>query len=172
MLLLKNKYFLYLYNFFLILVFFFNEFSTNNALSKNYKVAEIKVEEVYDVDFDKSKVIDQAFEKAFDILAIKLTETKDRSKIKNISLKDKKSLIENFSITDEKFINNNYIGKFNVQFNKKKIFKYLNSRSIIPSSPNQIEVFILPVLIETDENELLYLNQNIFFNNWNFDTKN
>ena len=172
MLLFKKKYHSHLYIFFLTLVFFFNEFSTNIALSKNYNVSGIIVEEVYDINFDKSKVVDKAFKKAFKILIYKLIENKDRSKIKNISLKDKKSLIENFSINDEKFINNNYIARFNVQFNKRKILNYLNNKGIIPSSPNEIEIFILPVLIDTNLNELYYLNQNIFYNNWNFNSKN
>ena len=68
MLLFKKKNYSYLYIFFLILVFFFNEFSTNLALGKNYNVSNIKVEEVYDINFDKSKVVDKAFDKAFKIL--------------------------------------------------------------------------------------------------------
>jgi len=130
------------------------------------------VEEIYDVNFDKSKVIDKAFDQAFKILMYKLIENKDRSIIKKISLKDKKNLIENFSITDERFINNKYIGQFDVEFNKRKILNYLNKRDIIPSSPNEIETFILPILIDTNLNELIYLNQNIFYNNWNFNSKN
>ena len=171
MLLFKKKYFSYLYSFFLVLVFFFNEFSTNKALSKNYSVSDIVVENVYDINFNKSKVINLAFEKAFEILVYKLIENKDRSKIKNISIKDKKSLIENFSISDEKFINNNYIGQFNVQFNKRKILNYLNNKFIIPSSPKEIETFLLPILIDTDSDEIYYLNQNIFFKNWNVNKK-
>ena len=46
----KNNY-SYLYIFFLLLVFFFNEFSTNYALGKNYNVPDVKVEESYDIDF-------------------------------------------------------------------------------------------------------------------------
>ena len=171
MLLSKKKYFPYLYIFFLVLVFFFNEFSTNSALGKNYNVSNIKVEEVYDINFDKSKVVDKAFDKAFKILLYKLIENKDKSKINIISLKDKKSLIENFSISDERFINNKYIGQFNVQFNKKKFLYYLNNKGIIPSSPNEITIFILPILIDTNLNELYYLNKNIFYNNWNFNKK-
>mgnify|MGYP005706287525 CR=1 FL=1 len=121
MLLFKKKYISYLYIFFLILVFFFNEFSTNIALGKNYNVSNIKVEEVYDINFDKSKVVDKAFNKAFKILFYKLVENKDKSKINLISLKDKKSLIENFSINDEIFVDYKYIAKFDVQFNKRKI---------------------------------------------------
>ena len=172
MLLFKKKYFNYLYIFFLLLVLFFNEFSTNNALSRSYNVLDIKVEENYDINFDKSKVIDKAFNEAFEILIFKIIESKDRSRIKNISLNDKKNLIENFSISDEQFINNKYIGLFNVQFSKRKILSYLNNRDIIPSSPKEIEIFLLPILIDTNLNELYYLNQNIFYKNWNVKSKN
>ncbi len=167
MLLIKKNYFSYLYIFFLILVIFFSEFSTNRAISKNYIVSDIRVEKVYDLNFKKSDVIDEAFNQAFRILTYKLIENKDKSKIENISLEDKKSLIENFSINNERFINKKYIGQFSVQFNKKKTLNYLNNKNIIPSSLAEIEAFILPILIDTNLNELFYLNQNIFYNNWN-----
>jgi len=96
MLLFKKKYFYHLYIFFLALVLFFSEFSTNIVSSKNYNILDIKVEEKYDINFDKSKVINKAFEEAFEVLIYKLIQSKDRSKISNISLMDKKNLIENF----------------------------------------------------------------------------
>ncbi len=171
MLLFKKKYY-YLYIFFLVLVFFFNEFSTNNLLSKNYNITDVEVEEVYDINFDKTKVVDKAFEQAFKILSYKLIENKDKSKINVISLKDKKSLIENFSIGDEIFVDNKYIAQFNVQFNKRKILNYLNNQGLIPSSPTEIESFIMPILIDTNSNEIYFINQNIFYNNWNLNIKN
>ena len=170
MLLFKKKYYFNLYIFFLILVFFFNEFSTNKVLSKNYNISDVKIEEIYDLNFDKSKVIDRAFNEAFKVLMYKIIENKDRSKIKKISLKDKKSLIDNFSISNERFVDNKYIGQFKVQFNKRKILNYLNKKDIIPSSPSKIEIFILPILIDTNLNEFFYLNNNIFYNNWNLNS--
>ena len=172
MLVFKKKNYSYLYIFFLLLVFFFNEFSTNKVLSENYNVSDIEVEEVYDISFDKSKVVDKAFNKAFKILFYKLIENKDKSKINVISLKDKKGLIENFSINDEIFVDNKYIAKFDVQFNKRKILNYLNNKGIIPSSAIKIQSFMLPILIDTNSNELYYLNQNIFYKNWNLNIKN
>ena len=172
MLLFKKKYFYHLYIFFLALVLFFSEFSTNIVSSKNYNIFDIKVEEKYDINFDKSKVINKAFEEAFEVLIYKLIESKDRSKISNISLMDKKNLIENFSISNEQFINNNYIASFNVQFSKRKILSYLNNKYIIPSSLKEIDTLLIPVLIDADLNELYYLNQNDFYNNWNLYTKN
>ena len=58
-----------------------------------------------------------------------------------------------------------------MQFNKKKILKYLNNKGVIPSSPNEIKTFLLPVLIDRNSNELYYLNTNIFYNNWNLNYK-
>ena len=140
--------------------------------SKNYNVSDIKIEEVYDLNFDKSKVVDKAFDKAFKILFYRLIENQDKSKINIISLKDKKSLIENFSINNERFIDNKYIALFNVQFNKRKILNYLNNKYLIPSSPKEIEAFLLPLLIDISSNELYYLNQNIFYKNWNHKKEN
>ena len=44
MLLFKKNYFYHLYIFFLALVLFFSEFSTNIVSSKNYNILDIKVE--------------------------------------------------------------------------------------------------------------------------------
>ena len=124
MLLFKKKLYFYLYIFFLIIVLIINEFSTNKAYSKNFIISDIEVEEKYDLNFNKSKVIDKGFKQAFKILIYKMVEKKDRSKFENISLKQIKSLIDNFSIVDEKFINNQYTNKFEVQFNRKKNIKF------------------------------------------------
>ena len=61
MFLFKKKIYSYLYILFLILVFNFSEFSTNKALSKNFIISEVKVEEKYNLNFDKLKVIDKGF---------------------------------------------------------------------------------------------------------------
>ena len=150
----------------------FTEFSTNFALSDNYNIKKIKVEETYDLNFQKSKVINIAFQKAFKILIYKIVEKKDRSILKSILLKEIKRLVENFSIIDERFVNKKYISEFDVQFNKKKILSYLNNKNIITSSPSEIETFILPILININSNELYHLNQNVFYSNWNLDNKN
>ncbi len=167
MFLFKKKIYLYLYIFFFTIVFIFNEFSTNLALSKNFIISEVEIEENYDLNFDKSKVIDKGFIKAFNILVYKIIEKKDRFQLKNIPLKQIKSLIDNFSIVDEKFINNKYQSQFEVQFNRRKIIKFMENKNIISSLPKEIESFIMPILIDTKTNELYYLKQNIFFKNWN-----
>ena len=163
----KKKNYSYLYIFFLILVFIFNEFSTNKSYSKNFIISEVEVEEKYDLNFDKYKVIDEAFEIAFKILIYKIIEKKDRPKLTNITLSQIKSLIDNFSIIDERFVNKKYKGKFEVEFHRKKVFYFIENKGVIASLPKEIETFILPILVDTKNNELYYLSQNIFFKNWN-----
>ena len=171
MLLFKKNIYLCLYIFFFILVFIITEFSTNSVYGKNFIISDIEIEENYDLNFNKSKVIDKGFIKAFNILIYKTIDTKDLSKFENISLKKIKSLIDNFSILDEKFINKKYKNKFEVQFNRKKILNFFEEKKIISSLPKEIKSFFLPILIDTNKNELYPLNKNIFFNNWNVKKK-
>ena len=64
----KKKNYSYLYIFFLILVFIFNEFSTKDTLAKNFDITQVKIEENYNINFDKHLIIDKAFQRAFNIL--------------------------------------------------------------------------------------------------------
>ena len=112
----KKKIYSYLYILFLFLFFNFNEFSTNQALGKNFVISEVKVEEKYNLNFSKSKVIDKGFLKAFNILVYQILENKDQLKIKNIPIKDIKYLVDNFSVLNESFINQNYTIKINIKY--------------------------------------------------------
>ena len=163
----KKKIYSYLYILFLFLFFNFSEFSTNKSYSKNFVIYDVEVEEKYNLNFDKSKVIDKGFLKAFNVLIRKILEKKDQKKIINISIQDVKYLIENFSILNETFINQNYQIVLEVQFNRNKIIKFLDQKKVFSSLPKEINTFILPVLIDSENNELYSLNQNIFFKLWN-----
>ncbi len=163
---LKKNFYIYLYIFFLFLTFNFIQFSTNKTLAKNFVVSKIEVEERYNLNFNKSNILDRGFRMAFNDLSRMILKRNDYKKIKDTSIEDIKKLIENFSILDEKFINKNYKNIMEVQFNKKKIIKFFNSRNIIPSLPKNIDVFFLPILIDLKSNTLNYLSGNIFAENW------
>ena len=62
---LSKKIYNYLYIFFLVLIIIFSEFSTNFAKAKNFVINDIEIQEEYDLNFDKIKVVDRAFKKAF-----------------------------------------------------------------------------------------------------------
>ena len=93
-----------LYIFFIFLTFNFIEFSTKEVFAKTFVVSKIEVEEKYNLSFNKLKVMDRGFKKAFQDISQMILERKDLDKIRNIPINDIKKILENFSILDEKFI--------------------------------------------------------------------
>ena len=141
-----------LYIFFIFLTFNFIEFSTKEVLAKTFVVSKIEVEEKYNLSFNKLKVMDRGFKKAFQDISQMILERKDLDKIRNIPINDIKKLIENFSILDEKFINQKYKSIMEVEFNRKKLIKFLDSKNITISLPKKINVFFIPVMIDLESN--------------------
>ena len=44
---------------------------------------------------------------------------------------------------------------------------FIRSKNVISSVPKNTEVLFVPILIDTQTNEIKYFNQNYFYNNWN-----
>ena len=167
MFLVKIKFNNSLYFFFLVLILIFIKFSTIKVFAENYTVKNINIEEQYDINFNKDQAINKGFEKAFKTLIYKIVENKDKNLFKNIPKNKISSLIDNFSITNEKFVNNKYEVDFEVKFDKKKLLSFIRSKNVISSVPKNAEVLFIPILIDTQSNELKYFEQNYFYNNWN-----
>ena len=53
-----------------------------------------------------------------------------------------------------------------VQFNRKKLINFFNSKNTTLSLPKEIDVLFLPVLVDLETNNFNYLNDNIFANKW------
>ena len=117
-----------LYIFFIFLTFNFIEFSTKEVLAKTFVVSKIEVEEKYNLSFNKLKVMDRGFKKAFEDISQMILERKDLDKIRNTPINDIKKLIENFSILDEKFINQKYKSIMEVEFNRKKLINFVEQK--------------------------------------------
>ena len=101
-----------LYIFFstLALIIFF--FSTEVVKAKSFEINDIEIAQPFEINFDKNKVIDLGFKKAFFELIYSLIKSPDFKKIDNIRLNEIKSMIETFSIKEEKFIDQKYL--FNI----------------------------------------------------------
>ncbi len=156
-----------LYILFLFFIIFFIKFSTINVNANNYKIVDLEISKNYDNTFNKEKVIDIAFKKAFEELILRITTLK-KNEIENIvNLKKIYSLVESFSIVDEKFIDNKYISKFEVEFNKKHLFNYLEEKNIFPSIPNEKNLLLVPILINNSKKKILLFSENPFYVNWN-----
>ena len=144
---------------FTIFVIFFICFINTNTFSKIFKIQDIEIEEPFNSNFNKEKVINKAFGEAFNILLNSLITSKDKNKIKNTQLKDIKYLIDSFTITNEQFLNKNYQANFEVNFDKPKILNFFEKKNIFPSMYKKKEFLTIIILIDNDEDKVFLFDR-------------
>ena len=160
------------YIFFISFVLFIIIFSTTYLHANKFKVSDIEISSTFELNFNKSSVIDSGFQTSFSNLLSMITTSGDENKIKNITIKEIKSMINSFTISDEKFINNEYFAKLETTFNKRKILKFLEKKNVFPSIPIRNKVLLIPILIDMRTNNTYLFNNNIFYDRWNDTKKN
>ena len=153
--------------FIIILFIFFNTILISKLHANSFQISEIEISEDFNLNFNKKKVFDKAFELAFFQLISTVLVSKDIKKIEQTKLSTIKSLIDSFIVSDEKFFENKYYAKFDVNFNKKNTYKYLESKNIFPSMPKKINLLFLPILIDSTNNKLVYFADNPIYKSWN-----
>ena len=155
------------YIFFISIVLFIIIFSTTNLNANTFRVSDIEISAPFELNFKKSIVIDKGFQTSFFNLIAMITTSGDRLKINNITKKELKTMIDSFIIKDEKFINKEYFAKLETTFNKKKIFKFLEKKKIFPSMPIRNKILLVPILVDTETDNIYLFNNNIFYKRWN-----
>ena len=130
-----------MYIFFLYLVLFFIKFSTISYAANVHKISDLEVSDKFDKNFNKTKTINKAFEMAFKLLIQKITLTSDKEKLNEIKNLEIKNFVESFTIIDEKFVDNKYIAKFDVEFDKTRVGNLLEKKNIFPSIPIKKKTF-------------------------------
>ncbi len=155
------------YIFFSSYVLFIIIFSTTNLNANTFKVSNIEISSPFELNFEKNRVIDKGFKISFFNLLTMITTSGDSSKIKNTPVKEVKSMIDSFTISNEKFINNEYFANLETTFNKKKVLKFLERKNVFPSIPVRNKVLLIPILLDTDTQNLHLFNNNIFYEEWN-----
>ena len=154
-----------IFNVIFILTFLFF-ISWDHSLASNHTlpVEELEISKEIDLEFSRIKIIDEAFKKAFYILLSQILNSTDIKKLKNVNMREIKTLVENFKIKNEIFRESKYYANFDVYFNKKKIKFFLEKKNLFYSNPKKISVLFLPIIIEQEN--LLLFNDNIFFKYW------
>ena len=161
-----------LYIFFISFVLFIIIFFTTFLHANTFKISDVEISSPFELNFNKNKVIDRGFQVSFLNLLTMITTSGDRNKIKNIRIKELKSMIDSFTISNENFINNEYFAKLETTFNKKKIMSFLESKNIFPSMPLKNKVLLIPILVDIEMDSIHLFNRNIFYEQWNEKKKN
>ena len=140
--------------------------SSDHSLASNHTLAveELEISKEIDLEFSRIKIIDEAFKKAFYRLLSQILNSTDIKKLKNVNMREIKTLVENFKIKNEIFRESKYYANFDVYFNKKKIKFFLEKKNLFYSNPKQISVLFLPIIIEQENLHLF--NDNIFYKYW------
>ena len=157
----------FLYIFFLSLSISLFFFSTTKVEANSFDINNIEVATPFEINFDKNKVIDEGFNKAFLELISLIVNSTDQKKINQTKLNEIKGMVETFSIKEEKFIDEIYYVTLGVSFNKKKVFRYLEEKNIFPSIPNKKKFLLIPIIIDENKKDLLIFSKNKIFNEWN-----
>ena len=160
------------YIFFISFVLFIISFSSTYLNANTFRVSDIEISSPFELNFKKSRVIDDGFKTSFSNLISMITTSGDKNKIINISIKELKGMIDSFTISDEKFINNEYFAKLETTFNKKKILNFLETKNIFPSIPIRNKVLLVPILVDVETDNIYLFNDNIFYEKWNDIIKN
>ena len=157
----------FLYNFFIILSLNIFFFSTVKAHGKAFNIDNIEISRPFEINFNKDIVIDEGFKKSFNQLISTIVNSSEQTKINKAKLNEIKGMIDSFSIKEEKFIDDIYHVNLGVSFNKKKVFNYLEKKNIFPSIPIREKFLFIPIIIDTNERDLLVFDKNKIFNEWN-----
>ena len=160
------------YIFFISFVLFIIIFFTTFLYANTFKVSDIEISSPFELNFTKNRVIDKGFQISFLNLLSMITTSGDKSKIKNVPIKELKAMIDSFTISDERFINNEYFAKLETTFNKKKILGFLERKNIFPSTPVRTKVLLIPILVDLETENTYLFNNNIFYEKWNDEKKN
>ena len=88
----------------------------------------------------------------------------------SIKLNEIKGMIETFSIQEEKFIDETYYLKIGVNFDKRKIYNYLEKKNIFPSQIKNEKFLFLPLIIDENNNNIIIYSDNPIYEKWNLDT--
>ena len=108
-----------MYIIFFSFVLFINIIFSTSLNANTFKITDLEISEPFELNFNKEKVIDKGFKLAFQELISMITTTGDKKKIEKTQISTIKSLIDSFTMEEERFVNNEYIVKFDVNFNKK-----------------------------------------------------
>jgi hypothetical protein len=163
----KKKYLKTLYIFFLFLSLNIFFFSTAKVEGKAFDINDIEISKPFEMGFDKNKVIDEGFKKAFSELISLTVDSSNRQKIAKVKLNEIKSMIDSFTIKEEKFIDETYFVNLGVSFNKKKIFNFFEKKNIFPSLPLKKKLLFIPIIIDENKKDLLVFSNNKFYESWN-----
>ena len=157
-------------NFFLIFTILIILFKTGNVLSDN-KIFNVNNIEISKENYkNKLDLVNQAFQKGFRQLTLRLLLEEDYQKLLNTNLEQIKKLVSYYQIINPEDNTKANKVKINIFFDKDKIHNFFYLKNILYSDIINTEMILFPLLIL--DNEYFIFSKNYFYKNWNQREKN
>jgi len=156
----KEYFFIFFISAIVLFITITKSFCEENAFTIN----RVEIEGKVDLNFSRDKYLNKAFINSFEILMNKILLTRDLQKVKNIEIKQIKSLIKSFQIMEESYRKDLYKAKIKIFYDEKKIKKFLGKKNISFSQPENITAIFYPILFV--EGEINNFSENFFYTNW------
>ena len=156
-------------NLFFIFTILIVLFKTGNVLSDN-KLFNVNNIEISKENYkNKQDLVNQAFQKGFKQLTLRLLLEEDHQKLLDINLKQIKKLVSYYQIIDPEDNTKENKIKINIFFDKDKIHDFFYQKNILYSDIINTEMILFPLLIIN--NEYFIFSKNYFYKNWNLKEK-
>tara|TARA_B100000945_G_C20365902_1_gene589581 strand:- start:317 stop:1369 length:1053 start_codon:yes stop_codon:yes gene_type:complete len=149
-----------------LIILFFVKTQNISANQDTFTVDNIIVtDKLTNDNNNKEKYLNTGFKKGFETLVTGILRKEDQKKMLSTDLKTIKSLIDNYRILESGALEEEYIFRLSLKFNKDKIKKFFYDQNIPYSESSSLEVILYPILISNSE--LKMFSQNKFFEEWN-----
>ena len=146
-------------------IFLFVNNNKSFSIENIFVIDQVQVEGKVDKNFSREKFINTAIINSFEMLKNEILLSKDLTKVRNLKLKDIKSLVSSFQIIEEKYEKDQYKVNFKIFYDDEKIKDLLREKNISFSQPKNISIIFLPVLFVNGE--MFDLHDNYFYKKWN-----
>ena len=154
----------YILIFLLTFIFLFISFGKSFGEENVFIINNVKVKGTIDVNFSREKYLNRAFFNSFKILMNKILLTRDLKIIREVKLKEIKTLINSFQILEESYREDVYRANIKIFYNENKIKNFLGEKNISFSLSDNISAVFFPILYIN--NEIKSFNENIFYTQW------
>ena len=155
----------YIFIFLTATLLLFTSFTKSFSEESVFTINNVEVNGVVDLNFSREKYLNKAFVNSFEILMTKILLSSDIKKISNIRSEQIKNLISSFQILEEKYSKDEYKANIKIFYNEAKVKKFLGSKNISFSQPENISVVFYPILFVNGE--IKNFNENFFYKQWN-----
>ncbi len=154
-----------MYCFKILIIILMLFFKTGNVLSEENMFSVNNIEVTKRANKSYSKLADEAIKKGYFELVDKIILNKDKQKLLKLNNSQIKNLVAYYQIDSKENNKLEDILKYNIFFEKEKLYNLFFQEGIFYSEVSDKEIYIVPIFKKN--NQVFLYNGNFFYEKWN-----